>query len=161
MTIPHSQSEIESVRTEGMSDESIRTYFDGFVESVVNEFTLMSELKGTANIVSCEDLKVEPHTVGLGWDILIRMELLTPMLKYMSGHKMTRSDIIKLGVDMCRALELCQRYNIIHRDIKPENIFISKTGDFKLGDFGVARTLDKTSGVLSKKGTYHAASCRP
>ena len=154
MTIPPSQSEIENARAEGMDDESVRAYFNGFVGSVVNEFALMSELKGTANIVSCEDFRVEEHTDGLGWDILIRMELLTPMLKYMSAHELTRSDVIKLGVDMCKALELCQRYNIIHRDIKPENIFVSRTGDYKLGDFGVARTLEKTTGGLSKKGTY-------
>ena len=55
---------------------------------------------------------------------------------------------------MCKALEVCQKFNIIHRDIKPSNIFVSETGNFKLGDFGVARTLEKTSSGLSKKGTY-------
>lgn len=55
---------------------------------------------------------------------------------------------------MCKALELCQRYNIIHRDIKPENIFVSDTGAFKLGDFGIARTAEKTMSGMSKKGTY-------
>ncbi len=154
MTIPQSQSEILSAKAEGMDEGSIRAYFEGFVEDVVDEFALMSRLKGTSNIVSCEDYAVVPHSEGVGWDILIRMELLTPMLNYMESHQMTRSDVIKLGVDMCRALELCQRYNIIHRDIKPENIFISDIGDYKLGDFGVARTLEKTTGGLSKKGTY-------
>lgn len=154
MTIPQSQSEVESARAEGMDDESVTSYFRSFVEEVVQEFALMSELKGTANVVSYEDHSVTPHTEGIGWDILIRMELLTPMLKHMTSHEMTRSDIIKLGIDMCKALELCQRYNIIHRDIKPENIFVSRTGDYKLGDFGVARTLEKTTGGLSKKGTY-------
>ena len=154
MSIPQSQSEVESARAEGYDDDSVTAYFRSFVEEVVQEFALMSRLKGMTNIVSCEDFQVEPHTDELGWDILIRMELLTPMLNYMSSHQMTRSDVIKLGVDMCHALELCQRYNIIHRDIKPENIFISDSGDYKLGDFGVARTLEKTTGGLSKKGTY-------
>lgn len=44
--------------------------------------------------------------------------------------------------------------SIIHRDIKPENIFVSDAGDFKLGDFGIARTVEKTMSGLSKKGTY-------
>ena len=60
-----------------------------------------------------------------------------------------------MGVDICKALELYQKYNIIHRDIKPENIFVSDNGDFKLGDFGIARTIEKTMSDLSKKGTYN------
>lgn len=48
-----------------------------------------------------------------------------------------------------------QKYNVIHRDIKPENIFVSDNGDFKLGDFGIARTIDRTMSGLSKKGTYN------
>ena len=154
MTIPQSQSEVESARAEGMDEESVTAYFRSLVGDVVQEFALMSELKGTANIVSYEDHSVTEHSQGVGWDILIRMELLTPMIRYMEKHPMMRSDVIKLGIDMCKALELCQRYNIIHRDIKPENIFVSRTGDYKLGDFGVARTLERTTGGLSKKGTY-------
>ena len=46
------------------------------------------------------------------------------------------------------------RYHVVHRDIKPENIFVSATGDFKLGDFGIARTIEKTTFGMSKKGTY-------
>ena len=82
------------------------------------------------------------------------MELLHPLLPYVYQHPMARRDIIKLGIDICKALELCQRYNIIHRDIKPENIFISDNGDYKLGDFGIARTIERTTSGLSKKGTY-------
>jgi len=154
ITIPHSQAEIESARAEGMSDESVTAYFSGFVEEVVREFALMSRLDGTANVVSYKDHIVVAHTESVGWDIIIRMELLTPLLNYTSENHFIRQDVIKLGVDVCRALELCQKFNIIHRDIKPENIFISELGDFKLGDFGIARTVEKTMNALSKKGTY-------
>ena len=154
ITIPQSQSEIISAISEGMDDESIAEYFRSFVMEIVREFALMSELKGTANIVSYEDHTVLPHSVGIGWDIIIRMELLTPLMNYTVGQNFSRHDAIKLGMDICRALELCQKFNIVHRDIKPENILVSKLGDYKLGDFGIARTVEKTTSGLSKKGTY-------
>ena len=154
ITVPQSNSEIASVISEGMSVSQAETYFHGIVEDLVHEFAIMFKLKGTTNIVSCEDLRVLEHPDGIGWDILIRMELLHPLLPYVCQHPMARRDIIKLGIDICKALELCQRYNIIHRDTKPENIFISDNGDYKLGDFGIARTIERTTSGLSKKGTY-------
>lgn len=154
ITVPQNETELKNVRQEGMDDESIHGYFYSVVEDIVREFALMSHLKGMTNVVSCEDYEVIPHDNGMGWDILIRMELLTPLLEYAYDHPFSRRDIIQLGIDMCKALELCQRYNIIHRDIKPENIFVSDTGAFKLGDFGIARTAEKTMSGMSKKGTY-------
>ena len=154
ITVPQSSAEVRSVISEGMSVSQAEAYFHGIVEELMHEFSIMFKLKGTANVVSCEDLRVLEHPDGIGWDILIRMELLHPLLPYVYQHPMARRDIIRLGIDICKALELCQRYNIIHRDIKPENIFISDNGDYKLGDFGIARTIERTTSGLSKKGTY-------
>jgi len=154
ITIPQNQAEVKNAREEGMSEDSLIAYFRSFVEEVVQEFSLMSRLEGTANIVSYKDHMVVSHSGKIGWDILIRMELLTPIQDYTSEHSFTRKDVIKVGMDLCRALELCQKFNVIHRDIKPENIFVSELGDYKLGDFGIARTVEKTTSGLSKKGTY-------
>ena len=54
ITIPQSQSEAQSARSEGMDDASVTAYFRSFVEEIVKEFELMSKLKGTANVVSYE-----------------------------------------------------------------------------------------------------------
>ena len=154
ITIPQSQSEIRSVMADGMDEASVTSYFRQVVEEIVNEFVLMSKMKGNSNIVNYEDHSVQEHKGGIGWDILIRMELLTPLLDHIRIAQLTESDVIKLGIDMCNGLELCQKHNIIHRDIKPENIFVSENGNYKLGDFGIARMIEKTMSGLSKKGTY-------
>ena len=154
ITVPQSRTELQSVLDEGMTPPQAKQYFYSVVEDIGRECAIMSRLKGTGNIVSYEDHAVLRHPDGIGWDILIRMELLHPLLPYVYQHPMARRDITKLGIDICKALELCQRYNIIHRDIKPENIFISDNGDYKLGDFGIARTIERTTSGLSKKGTY-------
>lgn len=154
ISVPQNDAEIDSLVAEGMSPEDIQRYYYSLVEELVREFAIMAKLKATGNIVSYEDHRVIRHSDGFGWDIQIRMELLTPLLTYAYQHPFARRDVIKLGIDMCRALELCQKYNIIHRDIKPENIFVSDNGDFKLGDFGIARSIERTMAGLSKKGTY-------
>lgn len=156
VSIPANPSEIDSYREEhfGVDDKSVSSYFYGFVEEYLKEIRIMSNLKGKSNIVSIEDYDVKEHTDNIGWDILIRMELLTSLNKWFAGKSISENDIIRLGIDICKALEECEKQNIIHRDIKPSNIFVSDSGEFKLGDFGVARTLEKTSSAYSKKGTY-------
>lgn len=55
ITIPGSQADVRAAYDEGMDEESVTEYFRGFVEEVVAEFALLSELKGNSNIVSYED----------------------------------------------------------------------------------------------------------
>ena len=156
VTIPASQGELDEILADGMDMNGASTYFRDYVKDLNREIALMSKLKGHSNIVSYEDHKMFPHEDGVGWDILIRMELLTPVTSYLKeNHTFTRREVIQLGMDLCKALEICQRYNIIHRDIKPANIFISETEDFKLGDFGVARIASASTGASTRAGTVN------
>ena len=156
ITIPSSPDELEEILSDGMDRDGASTYFRDYVKDLNREIALMSKLKGHSNIVSYEDHAIHAHEDGIGWDILIRMELLTPITGYLKQNKsFTRREIIRLGIDLCRALEVCQRYNIIHRDIKPANIFISETEDFKLGDFGVARIASASTGASTRAGTVN------
>lgn len=156
ITIPQNASEADTIKAEiGLDEQSTTSYFRALVDDCVNEIKMMENFKGTQNIVSVEDYKVVAHTGEIGWTIFIRMELLTSFNSYSKNKVLTEKDVIKLGIDICSALENCSKLNVMHRDIKPENIFISKFGDFKLGDFGIARKLEKSTSGMSKKGTYN------
>lgn len=155
ISIPADPSEVDSLRSEGLDMNATRTYLQGIVNDFVSEIQLMESLKGVQNIVSVEDYKVVEKTDEIGWDIYIRMELLTSFNTYICDKKLTEEEVIKLGCDICTALEICSKRNIIHRDIKPENIFINDFGYFKLGDFGIARKMENMTGGLSQKGTFN------
>ena len=156
VSVPASIAEVESLRAEGLDDEKIRAFFWRIVLDCVGEVQLMQSVKGTTNIVNIEDYKVVPRPAGeFGWDIYIRMELLTPFEDYVLEHPMTEAQVLKLGMDICSALEVCAKTNIIHRDVKPENICVNEYGDFKLGDFGIARKLENSTGGMSRKGTVN------
>lgn len=154
ITIPSSQSELNSVRSENGDDQSAREYFKNLVDECIQEVSTMEYFRGNSHVVSVEDYKVVEYLDDIGWDIYIRMEYLTSFLDYCAGKQLKESEVVKLGIDLCKALEYCQKLNIIHRDIKPENIFVSRFGEFKLGDFGIARELERSMSGLSKKGTY-------
>lgn len=154
ITIPSSQGELDSARSEFHDDGSVREYFHSMVDDCIQEVSTMEYFRGNSHVVSVEDYKVVEYLDDIGWDIYIRMEYLTSFLEFCEGRELTEKDVVQLGTDLCRALEYCQKQNIIHRDIKPENIFVSRFGEFKLGDFGIARELDRSASGLSKKGTF-------
>ena len=152
ISIPQNASDIDEMISDGYDNESITSTFQAHLKSIVAEYALMRKMNGSSNIVNCDDVRYVQHDDGFGWDIYIKMELLTPLAKTLTGS-ISDETVIRLAQDMCAALNLCQKHGIIHRDIKPQNIFLSDNGDYKLGDFGVAKTVEKTSGG-TKIGTY-------
>ena len=153
LTVPKDQTEITELYAQSYDSESITAHFKEQMQDLVREYSFMQKLGENPNVVHCQDLRTVQHDDGIGWDIYIRMELLTSLPDYVHENGMTVSEVIKLGIDICSALELCRQNNIIHRDIKPQNIFVSKYGGFKLGDFGVAK-VSKINDRADMVGTY-------
>ncbi|MBQ1930632.1 MAG: serine/threonine-protein kinase, partial [Lachnospiraceae bacterium] len=153
LTVPRTASEIQDAIADGYDEQSMSEQFQEVVEKLVDEIAVMAELKSHPNIVSVEDYTVVEHQDTIGWDILIRMELLTPLQEHQRKQPMDESAVRKLASDICQALAFCQTKRLIHRDIKPGNVFVDSLGHYKLGDFGVARTAEKTISNMSKQGT--------
>lgn len=152
ISIPQNESEIDEYRNDGASEEAIIAKLNKDLEVISNEYSLMGSLRGCSNIVDTDDVITVSKENGPGWDVYIKMELLTSLSKAMPGQ-IDDATVIQIAIDMCKALEVCQKKNIIHRDIKPQNIFVSQQGDFKLGDFGIAKVSDHTT-KATKAGTY-------
>ena len=108
ISIPQSDGEVQSLKNDGMTDNDTTEYFKGIVNDFVQEIQLMTQLKGNSNIVAYEDFAVVEKTESVGYEILIRMELLKGLPKYLRENQFRVYDVIQLGIDMCRALEVCR-----------------------------------------------------
>ena len=153
LRVPDSDTEVARLRFQGMNNQSTEAYYENLVDGIYNEIRIMQSFIGYSHIVSYEDYAIRKRNNEIGWDIYIRMELLTGLPDYMSRHPMNDQMVFKLGMDIAQGLSDCHNKGVIHRDVKPENIFVNESGNFKLGDFGVSRNAPGSQDVLSFKGT--------
>ena len=152
--VPESDADAERLQFQGMTRQDTEEYYEKIVDNIHNEIRIMQGFVGNSHIVSYEDYAIRKREDQIGWDIYLRMELLTGLREYIQNNPMEERTVFKLGADILQALRDCHKSGIIHRDIKPANIFVNKAGNFKLGDFGVARTAPDISDTLSFKGTF-------
>ena len=109
-----------------------------------------------------------PYIVGVydwgkdGDTYYIVMELLhgTDLKSGVRSHgALDPKKVAQIGSQICGALSIAHRHEIIHRDIKPQNIMVQPDGNIKVMDFGIARAknshLTQDNSVL---GTAHYVS---
>ncbi|MGW0913053.1 Stk1 family PASTA domain-containing Ser/Thr kinase [Streptomyces sp. NPDC002784] len=72
-----------------------------------------------------------------------------------SGRKLLPERSMEMTIGILQALEYSHRNGIVHRDIKPANVMLTRNGQVKVMDFGIARamgdsgmTMTQTSAVI-------------
>ena len=65
---------------------------------------------------------------------------------------------LELTAEICGALEVAHTAGIVHRDVKPGNVMLTRAGEVKVMDFGIARAATDTSGMTQTAAVIGTAA---
>jgi serine/threonine-protein kinase len=80
-----------------------------------------------------------------------------PIDDYCDAHELDIPSRIRLFINICEAVQYAHQFLVVHRDLKPSNVLVSRYGEVKLMDFGIAKDLmagtgDNRDGDLRPNG---------
>ncbi|MEY9870886.1 beta-lactam-binding protein with PASTA domain/predicted Ser/Thr protein kinase [Streptacidiphilus sp. MAP12-33] len=67
-----------------------------------------------------------------------------------SGRRLLPERAMEMCIGILQALEYSHRNGIVHRDIKPANVMLTRTGQVKVMDFGIARAMGDSGMTMTQ-----------
>ncbi|CAJ1398531.1 unnamed protein product [Effrenium voratum] len=117
------------------------------MEDAVKEGKLLSELKHPY-IVRYRESFTESGWLCILMDYCEGGDLTARISEAKRSRKpMSEDQILRWFVQAILALKYIHEKHVLHRDLKPSNFFLSKSGNLKMGDFGIAKVLACTIAV--------------
>lgn len=132
--------------------KSIKLFKQGY-KRLLDEARYVAKMLGKSNIVDVYNFFEENQTSYMVMEY-VKGKQLRKIVKEMG--RMPEDLVIKVGIEACNALAVCEEEKIVHRDIAPDNLIIDDNNDYELTliDFGNARLsgLEDLQDIVVKEG---------
>ncbi len=123
------------IRTDGL-DETSRT-------RIQREAQAMGRLGSHPHIVTVFDLGQEHDQPYMVTELMSGGDV-EGMIEAATDHRLSLEQAIEIVNETCRGLEVAHSRGVVHRDLKPGNVWLTSDGTAKIGDFGLAISLDRS-----------------
>lgn len=128
------------------------------IKSALKEVEILSSLKHT-NIIRYRNCTQTKKKLFILMDYADGGDL-AKFISQQRGKPIPEDTILDFFVQICLALKYLHDRKIMHRDLKPHNVFLAQGGIVKLGDFGIAKTLEHTHD-MAKSAVGTPLYCSP
>ena len=122
------------IKTDGL-DETSRT-------RIQREAQAMGRLGSHSHIVTVFDLGEEQNQPYMVTELMGGGDV-EGVIEDAEDHRLPLEKAIKIAQETCRGMEFAHSRGIVHRDLKPGNVWLTADGIAKIGDFGLAVSLDR------------------
>ncbi len=118
-----------------------------FIGRFRTEARLAAQLRHS-NIVGVTDFGEVEGVSYMALELVDGVDLRS-LLKSLADEKLPPEMVVVIGLDLAYALEHAHQ-SIVHRDVSPSNVLISRAGETKLADFGIAKAIESAAATASK-----------
>lgn len=118
-----------------------------FIGRFRREAKLAAQLRHS-NIVGVTDFGEVDGVSYMALELVDGVDLRS-FLRSLPEQKLSPGMVVLIALDLAYALEHAHQ-SIVHRDVSPANVLISRAGEIKLADFGIAKAIE-SAGVTASK----------
>ncbi len=117
------------------SSSDIHSELSEKVRCEMESLSQISKDSGNRFVITYYDYKLVYNNDNYKYDLYIKMDYLTSLGQLYADTEYKICDMLRMGIDVCDALEWCHKNGRAHNNLNLNNIFINNEGRYVLGDF--------------------------